>query len=200
LHSDLRNILHLIGSPFVQFFGDLVEDEYDNRAIVYVGHDLARRFSGSKTEEGIVLSEAKGSGVSHIAEELKQEREVLTRMSVSLLQQTNYKTATQANDASSKSLGFLPFLVSNLDMSLNSAIKTKSLYDNKVIYKIEFNTKFDVVDYDNARLSFVIGLYDKGIITKETVLNIAKGAGIVSNKIDNVAEIRQAQIELQDAL
>jgi len=170
LESDERNIIHLICSPYVQFFGEVKEDKKQGEtpAQVFIGADRARRFN-DKTTEGIVITEASGSGVQHATNKLQQSAEMITRMSVSVLSNTNYKTATQAEDSQSKSLGFMPFIVMTVEHAFNRAIEFMGKFRGREYQGgVTLSKKFSVAEYNAAQLGYIRDLYDRGVITKST--------------------------------
>lgn len=197
LESDERNIIHFICSPYVQFFGEVKSDsEQGEKAAVYIGADRARRFN-DKTKEGIEITEAKGTGVQHATKKIESTIDIITRMSASVVSNTNYKTATQAENAESKSLGFLPFVVISVEDSFNKAIDFMEKFRGAAYNGgVTMNKKFSIAEFNAAQLSYLRGLYDAGIITKSTLLDVAKNADLVSGSLDNEAEIKDAEEQL----
>jgi|GEM_PF-6337195 len=199
LESDERNIIHFICSPYVQFFGELIQDKQgdgDKPAQVFIGADRARRFN-DKTKEGIEITEATGSGVQHATKKIESTIDLITRMSASVLTNTNYKTATQAENAESKSLGFLPFVVITMEDAFNQAVEFMALFRG-VEYDggVTMNKKFTVAEFNAGQLSFVRGLFDAGIITKQTMLDIAKDADLIKSSVDSEQEILNAELQM----
>ena len=198
LESDERNIIHFICSPYVQFFGELRQDSVSGSqpAQVFIGADRARRFN-DKTKEGIEITEAKGTGVEHATKKIDSTIDIITRMSASVMTNTNYKTATQAENAESKSLGFLPFVVISIEDAFNEAVEFMGLFRGQAYSGgVTMNKKFTVAEFNAGQLAFVKGLYDSGIITKSTMLDIAKDADLVKSAVDSEQEIREAEEQM----
>lgn len=197
LESDHRNIVHLICTPYVQFFGELKEDNSaDGVAQVYIGADRARRFN-DKSKEGIVITEATGSGVEHAEKLIESTKDTITRMSASVMSNTNFKTATQAENAESKSLGFLPFVVISMEDAFNRAIEFMGHFRGRPYNGgVTMAKKFSRAEFNAAQLGFVENLHQNGIITKTTLLDVAKDADLIPASMNNEDEIREAEEQL----
>ena len=184
--SNLDSILKIAAVPVPTIFTD---NEFDKETIkkegVTVGATKALLFS-NKTEHGFKFEEIAGSSIDKLQNDLEHVEEIMEKMSLSILTNGSFNTATEAKIADSNSNLFLLELANSLENGINAAFKVIELYiDIKLDILVEVNKDFNSIGLDSNTIDKYIALKREGLISIDTLWNeLIKGEVLSINDFD----------------
>lgn len=167
LESNLSNVLSIVGSPAVMFFGTFAEDK------VTFGVKDALLFKDKQTE-GAEYLEIKGTSIGEIQKKINLTEAQIDKLTYSMLINEDSKTVIDAQQKQSKSTSFLSDIAYESEIKFSKALEFMVLLENKTVPtdgSLEVQKDFDKVLID---LDVAFKTLQAGDMSRETFYTILK--------------------------
>jgi hypothetical protein len=196
VESQLANVLSVVGNPVPCFYGstgEMSEEEEDvdgNQRTIQIGVHDALIFA-NRQEEGFEWAEIEGEGVSKLQEQSKAIASGIDKLSFSMLLKEGSNTVIDAQESSSKSSSFLTDIAVELESGFNKLYEISALMQGDTLADdagIEFKKDFDDVLFSDDQLKLMMDLVLADQLSRETLWNKLKVAGILPKDFDEKIE------------
>ena len=167
LESNLSNVLSIVGSPAVMFFGTFAEDK------VQFGVKDALLFKDKQTE-GAEYLEIKGTSIGEIQKKITLTEGQIDKLTYSMLVNEDSKTVIDAQQKQSKSTSFLSDIAFEVEAKFTKLLDFMAQLENKTLpadAKLEMQKDFDATMMD---LEIAFKVLQAGDMSRETFYDILK--------------------------
>jgi hypothetical protein len=167
--SNLDSILKVAALPVPIIFS---ANEYDKNSLkkegVTVGVNRALSFS-DKSSEGFEWAEISGSSISALESNLEKIEEKMEKMSISMVLNSSFNTATEAKISDANSNIFLLELAFSIDSAINNAFLIAGEYSGTDYgISIELSKDFSGIAMDAQTIDKIINMKAQGLISLDT--------------------------------
>jgi hypothetical protein len=145
----------------------------------------------NRQEEGFEWAEIEGEGVSKLQEQSKAIASGIDKLSFSMLLKEGSNTVIDAQESSSKSSSFLTDIAVELESGFNKLYEISALMQGDTLADdagIEFKKDFDDVLFSDDQLKLMMDLVLADQLSRETLWNKLKVAGILPKDFDEKIE------------
>lgn len=196
--SDMRNIIHVASVPIL-FGTGFPKDDSGQKQQIGPNRMI------TTTKEGATLAFVEHSGKAIEAgrthlEDLKMEMSIIG-MELIAKKRPGGVTATEITLDTAAADSALKSMVTSLNDAVETALYYTSLWVGEdLVGEVTANRDFCFSIFDIATPEWWLKAADKGMLTKRTILNEAKKAGLISEEVDIDEEIAKAKEEQADLL
>ncbi len=172
--SEKENYVRIGANPFLAVFGDLESEDDDQPTTLSISEGM--KF-GNKSESDVKWTEMSGANYEIIKDCISEHRAKMQRTSVEFTTETNNKTATEVEKASTTAEALLTNYATEVEEGINKAIQTLSDYDTTLVTKdevITVNKDFESNVISEKQFNMLMQLYTNELISKERILRASE--------------------------
>lgn len=188
VETQLANVLTVVGNPIPVFYGDADE------GTITIGVKDAMMFE-DRQKEGLEYVEVTGNGITKLQEKIKEIELAIDKTSFSVLNREDNNTIIDAQDNQNKSGSFLSDTSEELECKINrlfgfySELSGVALPPEIIVFKKDFDTAM----ITDKQLEMLLKMLEGGNISRETLWQKLKVAGVLPKDFD--AEIEMGQLD-----